>query len=146
MISNTNEEPTMNPEKRSAPKLSKRTTKILAVLLVVLVLIAGYIILRPPAKTTHKAVAPAAIAPAIVNITASGFSPITISVRSGQAVVWTNTDSSPHAIASSGPHAAGFKTTQLIYPKASFSFIFNTRGSYTYQDIPTRATGIVVVK
>lgn len=127
-----------------APSSSSRATKILVVLLVLLVITIGYIILRPaPKTTTPAAVAPAAIAPAAVSITATGFSPSTISVAKGQAVVWTNTDNSPHGIT-----ASGFSSPHSLSQNDSYSYVFATTGTYTYHDTlnPTTISGTVVVK
>src|SRR4051812_7629916 len=79
---------------------TSRSALVLVLIVVILLAIGGYLILKPQPNKTPTAVAPAAISPASVTITSSGFSPATVSVKAGQAVVWTNTDSVPHGVAS----------------------------------------------
>lgn len=121
-------------------------TKLLAVLLVLLIITIGYILLRPAPKTSGPAAA--TTAPAAVSITATGFSPATVSVRRGQAVTWTNTDANPHGITSSVSGSSSFKSPQNLSQDDTYSFIFNASGTYTYHDTlnPTTLSGTVVVK
>lgn len=82
--------------------------------------------------------APAAIAPAIVSITNSGFVPGTISIKVGQAVAWTNTDSSSHYVTSDDPKP----TTDTPNPDSqaaisqnnSYDYVFDKAGVYSYHD------------
>lgn len=127
--------------------MSRRALKLLAILLILLVITLGYIVLNPRPKTTSPGV-PAAIAPAAVSITQAGFSPSTVSVTRGQAVIWTNTDVAPHGIASSAQGLNRFKTAQNLSQNDSYTYVFDKAGSYTYHDPlnPTTLSGTVVVK
>lgn len=118
-------------------------------LVLVVVVIVGYGAAKPQRVST-KPHAPAAVAPAVVDVTAGGFSPATVAVRSGQAVVWTNTDSTPHGVASSsGTGAPGFSSgKQGLTQSDSFSYVFSQPGTYSYHDAldPAGSTGTVIVK
>lgn len=126
--------------------MSKRALKLLAILLVLLVITLGYILLRPHPKT--PLIAPPPIAPAAVTITHAGFSPSTVSVKRGQAVIWTNTDVAPHGIISSAQGSDDFKTVQNLSQNDSYTYVFDKAGNYTYHDSlnPTTLSGTVVVK
>lgn len=89
--------------------------------------------------------APAAIAPAAVSITVTGFSPSTVSVKKGQAVTWTNTDNVGQSIVSDRPNPL-FKS-QSLSQGATYSYVFNNVGSYAYHDGSNiQFAGKVVVK
>ena len=98
------------------------------------------------------AIISATIPPAVVSITNSGFTPATISVKVGQAVDWTNTDTTPHFVTSDNPKpltntTPDPKSPQAIDPDSSYNYVFNKIGTYTYHDdLNPNFTGIVVVK
>lgn len=77
--------------------------------------------------------------PAQVSITKSGFVPANLSIKPGTKVTWTNDDSEPHRIASN-PHPshtglAGLDSKEPpLGPKASYSYTFETAGTFTYHD------------
>jgi len=100
-------------------------------------------------KASHRnltAAAPAKIEPALVNISSTSFTPATVSVKVGQAVEWTNTDTSPHSIASDNAVPI-FKSKQALGNNDSFIYVFNKAGAYPYHDNSnTRLAGTVVVK
>jgi len=130
----------------STPLATKALVVGISILLVVMAVVAvAYLAIKPSSRATI-ATAPAAIPPAAVSISGMGFSPATISVKKGQAVVWVNTDSKPHQIASLG--SIHFSSVNALNPNDSYSFVFDTPGSYTYHDAlaPTGAIGTVVVK
>jgi len=58
-----------------------------------------------------------------------GFSPNPVSVIPKTEVVWTNHDTENHQIESAGDY---FAATKPIKPGASYSFTFQTPGSYRY--------------
>jgi len=140
----------------------RSTSKKLSVLLVVFVLVAIAIgaysfssggSKSPTSVSSSSSSTPiAALAPAEVSITSSGFVPATVSVKVGQAVTWTNNDSSLHMIASdpypSDNALADFKSKQPILQNDQFSFVFDKLGTYTYHDDlnPYTLQGTVIVK
>lgn len=99
----------------------------------------------------------------IVKITASGFSPKTITIKAGDTVTFFNEDSNKHWPASA------MHPTHTLYPGSdiqkcgtgeqifdacrgleqgeSFSFTFNEKGSWKYHDhLSVSSTGTVVVE
>lgn len=125
--------------------------------LVVLIAITSYLAFRtnPNAATGNKASAstllPVSTAPAVVSITGAGFTPTTVSVKVNQAVVWTNSDSTPHFVTSDDPKPIGNAphpdSTQALNPNDSYSYVFTKAGTYTYHDsLSTGFTGTIVVK
>lgn len=93
------------------------------------------------APTTPASPAQAATANT-VSITASGFSPATLTVSarsgSGATVTFTNMDSAPHRIASD-PHPvhtglAGFDALNDILPGGTYVFTFVKAGTFGYHD------------
>jgi plastocyanin len=51
-----------------------------------------------------------------------------IQVRTGTTVTWTNQDSAPHSVTFKN----GMKDSGLLYQGQSFSYTFNTPGTYQY--------------
>ncbi len=85
-----------------------------------------------------------------VTITASGFSPATITISVGESVMWVNNDIKNHWPASD-PHPqhtdySGFDSLG-ISSGSSWSFKFNKTGTWNYHDhnMPSRK-GIVIVQ
>lgn len=92
-------------------------------------------------------------APAIVTITSKGLIPETLSIQTGQTVVWMNDDSHAHQIAADpyptdngGP--AGFYDPVPLLEGQSYGFTFNKRGAYAYHDQlhPYTVKGTIIVK
>ena len=77
-----------------------------------------------------------------VKITATGFSPATVTLAAGNAVKWTNRDTKNHqVVANNGAFASA-----IIAPGHSYTKIFNTAGTYRYHDgLHPSLTGKVVV-
>jgi len=89
--------------------------------------------------------------PVEIDITASGFSPDSVSVASGTVVTFKNMDSKTHQPASD-PHPThtdlpGFDSTPGIKPGGSYSFTFVKVGTWGFHDhlFPT-FTGSVTVQ
>lgn len=73
-----------------------------------------------------------------VQINADGFSPATISVKSGDIVTFVNKDSGPHRVASN-PHPThtdlpGFDSLKDLGAGESYSFTFVKKGTWGYHD------------
>jgi amicyanin len=80
-----------------------------------------------------------------VEIKDFAFSPSNITVKKGTAVTWTNRDSVQHDV-SPDQESEAFKGSQLLAKDASYSFTFNTPGTYTYHCGPhPQMTATVVV-
>ena len=86
------------------------------------------------------AIGPAAAATVTVRITASGFTPKTVSIKTGDAVTYTNGDTVAHQVVLK--QTAGVQCAQplTIQPGQSASCTFTRAGKYDYSD-PTRQGG-----
>lgn len=137
-------------------------------LVAVVVLIGAYAVYRTTAQTTTTApvtssspaptsaevmpaTTPAASTSAMmVTVNSTAFTPKTITIKVGETVTWTNSDTTAHNI-SSAAHP-----THLVYPPLNLGMIqpgeskslsFPTAGSYSYHDhIYPKLTGTVVVQ
>ena len=134
----------MNEQPTNHQPLYKRRWFGIAVLLVVLILASLTVV--------HQTTKPkAAISSAQVSISSSGFFPKLIELKQGTTVTWTNYDSSPHQV-SSDPYPSNDKLSSLnslaLAANDSFSYTFNTKGTFTYHDNlnPFKLLGTVVVR
>ena len=97
----------------------------------------------PPASASAtSADAPPPSGGTSVSISDFKFNPVTLTVKAGSTVTWTNQDEEPHTIAAKDGsfHSPGMDT------HGSYSFTFNTPGSYDYVcSIHPFMTGTVVV-
>lgn len=88
---------------------------------------------------------------AIVQVDSTGFTPATLTVTLGTTIVWKNTDTSPHAIASN-PYPANDSVpglrSQNILPNGSYTYKPTATGTINYHDnlSPTHNGTIVVTK
>ena len=87
--------------------------------------------------------APGLAATAAVKITATGFSPKTVTVNQSDTVKWTNADNANHQlVANNGAFASA-----IIRPGNTYSFTFNTAGTFRYHDaLKPSLTGTITVK
>jgi plastocyanin len=78
-----------------------------------------------------------------VTIQNFAFQPATIQVAKGTTVTWTNQDSAPHTIAF---RASGMTGSGMLQRGQSFSYTFNTPGTYAYYcGVHPNMTGTVIV-
>jgi plastocyanin len=94
--------------------------------------------------TIGAAAAPAdTTATKTVKITATAFTPSSVTVKTGDAVKWTNTDAKNHQIvATSGAFAS-----PVLKPKESYTFTFRSGGRFPYRDaLDSKLRGTVVVQ
>ena len=76
-----------------------------------------------------------------VNIVSGGYTPSTLSIKAGDTVVWTNTDTVDHTVSS----APTFDSTAIL-PGGTWSYTFNSTGTYNYSCLFHQTmTGQVVV-
>lgn len=86
----------------------------------------------------------------MVAISATGFSPMAITVKVGDSVTWENTDSANHTV-SSDPHPTHtlfpFLNVGVIKSGDKKSVTFDKAGKYTYHDhLHPSNTGVVTVE
>jgi plastocyanin len=150
---------TTNPERQHAVSIgaspASSSKKLPALILALFVLVAGivaYNVSSGGPSPTSGVASLASLAPAQVAITNAGFVPATISVKVGQSVVWTDTDTAQHLVASdpypSDNAVAGFDSQTNLSTNDHYSFIFYKPGTYTYHDDlnPYSLKGTVIVK
>jgi plastocyanin len=86
---------------------------------------------------------------AIIQISSTGFTPSTLTVKQGTTIVWKNNDTAPHIVASN-PYPADNSVptlhSQSIPPSGSYAFTPTTTGTISYHDdlAPTH-NGVIVV-
>ncbi|HKX72581.1 MAG TPA: cupredoxin domain-containing protein [Candidatus Saccharimonadales bacterium] len=86
--------------------------------------------------------------PAIVTITADGFTPETVKVSKGQAVTWTNTGAAPRRIAADDASLT-LNSGDDLQQGESFTFTFDQTGTFPYHDAATSTSsskGTVIVE
>jgi plastocyanin len=72
------------------------------------------------------------------------FSPQTITVAKNTKVVWTNNDTTTHTVTGDNGNDPG--NSPSIPPGGTFSYLFDTAGTYTYHcSIHPSMTGTIVV-
>jgi plastocyanin len=77
-----------------------------------------------------------------VKITATAFTPASVTIATGDAVRWTNKDTKNHQVVSN----SGAFASAIIAPGHSYTHTFNTAGTYRYHDaLHPALTGRVVV-
>ncbi len=172
-------------------RVMRKITVIIVLLSLVILILAGCNKLTAPtAPTTFEAVpeerpSPPQLAPepaaaeveetevvedstvtateAVVEITASGFNPATVTVAAGGSVTWVNKDTARHWPASAVhpthrvyPQSTGacpaiggsdFDACKGLQPDEDYTFTFAERGSWKYHDhLNLQLTGTVVVE
>lgn len=144
--------------------MSRNTT--IGIIVVVLVLLLGWFYIKSqkattaPVQTLATQVTEPSTNPAtgsaipaeknMVKITADGFAPQSITIKIGESITWTNTDTVDHTV-NSTPHPAHTAYPPLnldaIKPDASKSLTFPTAGTYKYHDhLNPSLTGSVTVQ
>jgi plastocyanin len=86
---------------------------------------------------------PASQATKAVAIKATGFSPTSVTIATGDAVKWTNRDTKNHQIVANN----GSFASAVIKPGKSYTHTFKTAGTFRYHDaLHPSLTGRVIVK
>ncbi len=112
----------------------------------------------PPPPTSLQPTPPPPPPPAamsgevMINMTATGFEPATVTVKKGTKVTFVNKDTVPHWPASA-PHPThtdlpGFDALKGIATGASYSFTFTQVGTWKFHDhlIPNKFGSVIVVE
>jgi plastocyanin len=109
---------------------SEKTTFIAVTAVVTVITVIGsvYLYTRPSSTSRPQAV---------IEVTAHGFVPETLAVKAGTQVVWKNTDSAPHAVASN-PYPANSSvpglSSKTILPGGSYTYTAANTGKIEYHD------------
>ena len=72
----------------------------------------------------------ASLATKAVRITAGGFSPVSVTIATGDAVKWTNRDTKNHQVVANN----GAFASPIIRPGRSYTHTFKVSGTYRYHD------------
>lgn len=99
---------------------------------------------------SHLTNQPAPQRVATIRITAKGFMPATISVKTGTKIVWTNDDDALHQIAAN-PFPKGTDLphlkSEILNNAQNYTYIASTSGSFGYHDqLHPTINGTIVVK
>ena len=70
-----------------------------------------------------------------VEIKDSAYSPVTIKIKAGTTVTWTNKDSMEHDVVAD-EESSDAPMSELLAQGESYSFTFNKAGTYTYHCTP----------
>lgn len=136
-------------------KLSKkdraiRTVLAFALLAATVLMVAWAVIYVTQQKTSEPSESAKAIAKevAVVEITAGGLMPASISVVAGQQVKFINKDSNPHRLMADPEILQDFDSMNQLAMGDSYTYVFDTPGTYYYYDsVNSQAyTGSVNVK
>ncbi len=135
----------MNKDINQGMAILVKYKKLIFILLTAVVLAAVAVVYlngRSQSKTTPLS--------AVVQITANGFIPATLSVKPGTKVTWVNQDGQPHRVASN-PHPTHTDTKGLDSPEVpaggTYSFVFNGSGQHGYHDhLHPTTNGTLVVQ
>ena len=85
---------------------------------------------------------PAAAATKTVRITSSGFSPTSVTIKTGDAVKWTNNDTKSHQVVANN----GTFASPVLAPGRSYTHRFEAAGTFRYHDaLHPSLTGRVIV-
>jgi plastocyanin len=77
-----------------------------------------------------------------VNITATAFTPASVTIKTGDSIKWTNKDTKTHQVVSN----SGAFASPIISPNHTYKHTFNTAGTYRYHDaLHPSLTGKIVV-
>ena len=97
-------------------------------------------IIPKPVSPPTPVVTPSPVVNKVIIIQNFAFSPASITIKQGTTVTWTNLDSAPHQI------KADTFNSRLLSQGQSFSFTFNTTGTFNYIcAIHPMMTGQIVV-
>jgi plastocyanin len=115
-------------------------TRSLFTFLVLTVLLAAC---APAASTPAAPAAAAAGAQVKVDISNFAFNPGSVTIKVGETVTWTNNDSASHNVKADD----GSFASSTLGNGASFSYTFNTAGTFTYKcGFHAKMTGTVIVQ
>jgi plastocyanin len=95
---------------------------------------------------------PASEATSSIILTDEGVTPAVVTVKKGNAVTWTNRSHIQHQLEITSPNQPqaleGFEASEPLAEGDSYSFIFETAGTYTYDDSsePLTAQGTIIVE
>lgn len=125
---------------------TKKTKRLYATLAVVIFAALVVVVFKVTSSHISNKTTPVAV----VHITRTGFQPATLYVKRGTRVIWTNSDSSLHQVASNPyPKDTGLPglKSEILNNAQAYTYVANTAGSFGYHDqINPTVNGTLVVK
>jgi len=91
---------------------------------------------QPASNTNSQASSSETSSQTAVEMKNTAYSPTKIKIKKGTTVTWTNKDSIEHDVAPDQPSAAFVGSNGLLSKGESYSFTFNTVGTFTYHCTP----------
>ena len=80
-----------------------------------------------------------------VSIVNSSFSPVTVTIKVGGTVTWTNEDDMNHTVTADATTTESLNSI-LLSKGTTYSYIFNKAGTYTYHcQVHSTMTGTIIV-
>ena len=122
-----------------------KKSNIIAIIVVLIVIVGGVIAVSSskPKTVDRASMSPSSSAtteksadPNTVLISNYIFSPTSLKVKKGTRVTWTNHDVAKHTITVDSGQPAGGPDSQLFGKNESFSFTFDSVGTYKYHCSP----------
>ncbi|WP_189308188.1 plastocyanin/azurin family copper-binding protein [Streptomyces albospinus] len=102
------------------------------------------VVAMAPASVAAQTTSTAPTAASHVAIAGFAYSPSTLTVSKGTTATWTNNDSAPHTVTSSG---SGSLNSPVLRGGGSYTFTFKTAGTFSYYcNVHPFMHGTVVVK
>jgi plastocyanin len=78
---------------------------------------------------------------AMVQVTRAGFVPASVSIKTGEAVAWTNLDTVAHQVVFKQRNGVGCAQPLVLQPTATASCTFAKTGKFTYSDPTQKGAG-----
>ncbi|SRR6266496_1899713 len=130
-------------------KLSGKFVALVAVVLVIALGLIGWMAWTMLSGNNTMAAGDSNLLPQ-ATITSKGFTPATIKIKQGQSVTWTNRDTANHRLMADTNQqgAPNFDSEDALGLNETYTYTFNTPGTYTYHDAqnPVALKGVVVVE
>ena len=138
--------PTSTPSKSAHP-LRKAGIIVFIILTLVVIAASAFMLMNPNSTETSDTDQNASVA-----IGDKEVSPSIIKIKQGQTVTWSNESATPHKLVASSTSQQqsieGFGSDESIAQDESYSFTFDAKGSFTYEDPgePEKIKGTVIVE
>lgn len=84
----------------------------------------------------------------IIDITSSGFSPASLTIKQGESIIWTSRDrNGSHQIVSTGSPQNSAMNSTVLKLGESWRATFNSKGTFNYQDkLNSQFKGSIIVE
>ena len=137
----------MSPPDSKFPRLSKKALLWVAVIVGLLLLLGIAWMVMTNRNNAAETAAKQTMGPA-ANIDTAGINPATIKIKKGQEVTWINKDTREHRLTADAVSLSGFDTVESLASGDSYTFTFDSAGTFHYYDPddPRTFVGTVIVE